>query len=127
MGLISRVSSRTYRFQKWLKVLQKKIEIDAQKLKENENQDSMDDNDEKKVDLNSFDPKTKQDKNGHYAPWLTGREKKRLQKANNTVKNKGKNNKKKAQKKLAKALNTEAGRQAVQDAKQNKLDAMMKE
>jgi len=108
---------------------QKALDLENEKLKkmEQENNNGMDDENSKKVDPNSFDPVTKKDKDGNYAPWLTGREKKRLQKANNTIKNKGKNNKKKAQKKLTRAMNTEAGRKAIQDAKQNALDAMMKE
>lgn len=97
---------------------------------EKASQDSMDDGDkniENGVDKSKFDEVTKMDKDGNYAPWLSGREKKKLQKANNTVKNKGKSTKRKAQKKMAKVMNTEAGRKAVQDARQRALDAMMKE
>merc|ERR1739847_147536 len=94
-------------------------------------QDSMDDSGDKpeveKVDASKFDEVSKMDKDGNYAPWLSGREKKKLQKANNTVKNKGKSQKRKVQKKMAKVMNTEAGRKAVQDARQKALDALMKE
>lgn len=104
--------------------------LDEQKkadLETNSMDESGDKPQEKSVDASKFDEVTKMDKDGNYAPWLSGREKKKLQKANNTVKNKSKGQKKKAQKKMAKIMNTEAGRKAVQDARQRALDAMMKE
>jgi len=99
----------------------------AAKQAREEEQTSMEDGTKATVEnANDFDPSTKKNADGNYAPWLSGRDVKRLQKANNKVKNKAKSNKRASQKKMQKLLNTTAGREAVEAAKQRALDNAMK-
>merc|ERR1712088_1017982 len=94
MGLISRVSSRTYRTKKTTH--KKPTEMGEQ--------------DASKV----IDEKTKKNKDGNYASWLTGKEVKKLKKI--------KNKKKQIEKRLKALSNTESGRKAIEALKQKKLD-----
>ena len=82
---------------------------------------SMDDNNQAK----DFDSKTRRNKDGNYAPWLSGKEKKVLQKANNKKKTQVKNKKKEAKKKLKKLANTSEGRKQIQEMKQQALENAM--
>ena len=73
----------------------------------------------------NFDPKSLKNKDGNYAPWLTGREVKKLKKVNNKKKTQIKNKKRAAEKKIKSILNSEKGRNQVEELKQEKLDSAM--
>merc|ERR1712110_161369 len=78
---------------------------------------AMDENNQAK----DFDKESRMNKEGNYAPWLSGKEKKVLQKANNKKKTQAKNNKKK----IKKMANTTVGRKQIQDLKQKALENAM--
>merc|ERR1711981_945497 len=127
MGLISRVSSRTYRKkqsdiimakgarnkkrQKARNVRREKFaprELETLKattpkletLREQPEEKKNNQMDERSEEAKKFDEKTKKNADGNYAPWLTQRDRKKLIRANNQQKNKKKNTDKRSSKKM---------------------------
>merc|ERR1712113_198347 len=150
MGLISRVSSRTYRLdsniqnkmargarnnqrKKARKIRKaifkprqdealKQITPDLKKLRaELKSQKEADAMNETSSVMEKFDPKTKRDENGHYPEHFSQREMQKYQKINNQIKNKKKVKTRAQAKKEKKVQNTEANRAAAAKAKQEEL------
>lgn len=106
--------------------LQREKEAKLEKLAEAEN-GMAEEKEKSHLDASNFDPKTKQDKDGKYAPWMSANEIKRLKKANNKIKNKAKGKKMAVLKTEEKKQNNAATRNEAQDAKQRVLDALLTE
>ena len=98
--------------------IRQRDEAVKQKIQEAEANKEMGEQDATKV----IDEKTKKNKDGNYASWLTGKEVKKLKKINNKKKTQSKNKKKQIEKRLKALSNTESGRKAIEALKQKKLD-----
>merc|ERR1712062_620622 len=146
MGLISRVSSRTYRktskmakgarnkkrqkarnkrreaiFGPRNEEAQNQIVPDLEKLRKEVKEKN--DTEMQSTEMEKFDPKTKRDENGHYPDHMSQREVKKLQKVNKQEKNKKKIKKRRVEKKLKALANNAATRNAFEEAKQQALAA----
>lgn len=109
---------------------QARRESDLKAAESASNENSMDDSTpvnstRQPVIASDYDKKSMKNKDGNYAPWLTGKEVKNLKKINNKKKTQAKNKKRQASKKVKNLANTVAGRKAIEDLKQQKLDEAM--